>query len=234
MGLVNVFDRFEDLTSIGVKMLEDNLEARKHINHIYRQKLMDYKETTGWADRFRQRQEELKKKGDLYDIIDPHLVHMSEDEYNKFHKTIPDIGEGYELSCAVQLTSFDGKYNFQAGIIRPDCLEYINQNDFSNFEDLTKGIKSYVEQSKPQFFGANIKPFIYTVKKEEDFSEEEKQNMRSLMDDPSQIEEPGMDEEEKSLMKQLIEGLSGMFEGGPIRGLNELEVAEFEAAWNKL
>ena len=43
-----------------------------------------------------------------------------------------------------------------------------------------------------------------------------------------------MDEEEKSLMKQLIEGLSGMFEGGPIRGLNELEVAEFEAAWNKL
>ena len=69
---------------------------------------------------------------------------------------------------------------------------------------------------------------------EEDFSEEEKQNMRSLMDDPSQIEEPGMDEEEKSLMKQLIEGLSGMFEGGPIRGLNELEVAEFEAAWNKL
>ncbi|MBI4738112.1 hypothetical protein HY772_00850 [Candidatus Woesearchaeota archaeon] len=222
MNRIAVFDTQESVHPTLLFYLHSNIAAQDELDNRYEAKLLEYKEQSGWNERFLRAQAEGVAAGRILSTFQPAVVHLPDDEQERFLAQNRDIGQGLELTCAIELRAHDQGYFFSAGVSRPDCHEHISE-DHDTLEALVCGVAAYLTSECGSLFGAKVTPFIYTVKEDSRLDTEQKDGIQeSLRELPSQE----LPQEAKDAFRMALEGMLG--DDLIARGLRDDERETFE------
>ncbi|MDP3640234.1 MAG: hypothetical protein Q8R53_03465 [Nanoarchaeota archaeon] len=223
MAGITVFETYEQAIPTLDTLLKDNTDVRMRIGKIGKMKEIEYRQQTGYDDRLREQQ---KSDPDHFDLS---LFALPEDERQKVRA---DVGKGFELTCAVGLSAYNGTYRFSADVIKPDW-PIPKEDHYTTIKELVAGVKRYLPQEDTHY-GATLTPFVYTVAKELTFGDEEKQSLQENINHLEILDEEGLKisalMDEFGDRDELLGMCSAMLASAdiPVRGLNAEERAEFE------
>lgn len=215
---VVTFATDNDVSEILRDYHEQNIIGITEISQRYTTAIDHYKTSSGWAEQFRENQEKLLARGEILEIT--RNAHLSTEDLEKFRIAYPAPAEGLWLVSAIRLESYHKKYNFEAGIIRPDFPEFWS-DDFRTIPKLVINVQKYLDSQNEKLHGAQITPFFYTIQEKNLLETEEKDNVIDCIKEAM----PMSVSLERKIRKDL---------GRPIRGLSAEEIREFEKFyfWN--
>lgn len=250
MTKIQVFDTWENAFDQLIKQHYDkNLETRLEIHNVYKEKLQEYKESSGFNERYiKKREKELPrtskmthpKTGEEIEIVFPYSEHdldpahapLPEEERKKFMELYPNIGERFELTRIIQLTVMAKEYfydNVQDGLC--PTSKYTNDDGYKTIPQLIGGVQELIQEQSGLYGGAKTDILFYTIDKETPlFTEEERREIaeEGFLEVPNLEEMPPLEraatEDKLEEVNRLVLKLAPESE----RGLTLKEMKEFE------
>ncbi|MEK6853397.1 MAG: hypothetical protein AABX64_01820 [Nanoarchaeota archaeon] len=227
MGLVQIYDTQEEvLQRVRQVVYESNLKTRETLESLTKAAMSEYREKSGFDERWIRRNEEFKKKKPWASTFPPNMVHLSDDEQKNFKEQYHDLGKDLELTVLVHLSAVGDEYNFDdvsggigIGFVGP----------YKDISSMALDIKDILQQLKGKFSGAKLTPAFYTTKENKPLVPEEiSSDVDGWLNGIAQEmqEDDDLPEEAKtSIYEELREFASSKDRYG---GLTEAECAEFE------
>ena len=205
MVKVQIYDTQEErLKQLG-SIDDANLRTKETFHDLYRKALLEYKEESGFNERFNKSRDETLERKILFSAEEAAL---SDDERKKFNEQYRDLGRGLGFTILVELGYNGDKYIFGDGgnYSAPFLIE---DEEHDNLASLTQGVKKALSElnSELNFWEATVTTVVYTTREKlsvpENISDDSEGYLRVLKE-----------EVDKS------------------RGLTDEECAEFERLYN--
>lgn len=226
MNKITVFDTYEQAASTLERYLDENEKIRDKISEIGIKKEKKYRDSIGYDEKIRKLQEKPRTSHHQPLIpLDPSSIGLPKEEREKLWS---DVGNGLELICFTDLRFDNGSYYFDYGIIESSHLpEFIPYATISNLVD---GIKESMKDEYPNYHGAALNPFVYTVIEHPQISKEqveilEKNTLDALVEWAMELN--------KSNKQKIYLRPTSLDIPAP-RALNEEERTEFERLFYKM
>jgi len=227
---IQIFDDHEGMwNSIGQKNWDDNMAAGTQLRQRYKEAQLEYKEKSGFNERFLKQQEELKRQGKIDYTFNPAHVQLSEEDQKKFVGENPDLGNGLELTALVQLYSVGDGYSFGATSVQTIGMDYSPDTNYDSLSDLVIGIRSKMVDLNKSHFNATVEPHFYITREDSPLVPEHiSQDVDAFL---AEIEEEAAKDEDlpEDLKNELFGEIRELFSNTDrMRGLNKEECEEFE------
>lgn len=224
MEKIIVFDTSEQAEPTLNRYLADNEKIRERMQAIGKEKEKKYRKESGFEEKIR----ELLKNpvSSHHHPIEP--LHPSEYglPLKERKKLWADVGKGLEMVCAINLSSYNGTYNFNYEITKNIGAVGPEDFNYATLGNMVACIRECLAEESVIYHGAAIKPIFYTTNEEVRMKEEDVEVIRK------NLEEKAIDDADfpSELKSQMLKGLKDIVDCAniPTRGLNEEERAEFE------
>ncbi len=188
--------------------------------------MSEYKEKSGFNERWIKRNEELKKKKPRASTFPPDMVHLSDVEQKKFKEQYHDLGKDLELTVLVYLSAVGDEYYFDEA---SGSIGIRSVGPYKDISSMALDIKDILQQLKGRFSGAKLTPAFYTTKENKPLVPEEiSSDVDGWLNGIAQ--EMQEDDDFPEEVKASFYGAMREFASSKdrIKGLTEAECTEFE------
>lgn len=229
MEKVRTYRTHEEMwEQIGQSIYDTNINTRRTINDLYEKAMREYKEKSGFNERWTKKTEELKKERPHTSTFPPHMVQLPDDEMEKFNEQYHELGKGLELKVLISLYAVGDKYDFENGNGSDLPFSFGGDKEYANIDSLAQGVQEVLP--KIIFWGTKLMPVFYTAREELSMVPEHISNDPESFIQESMQQIEGGNSFPEELRSPLIEGLRNLvYCKDKIRGLTEEECKEFES-----
>ncbi|MDP3697949.1 MAG: hypothetical protein Q8R47_00020 [Nanoarchaeota archaeon] len=199
MEKVQIYNTQEEMwKQLGQSTDDANLITRETFDDLYEKALLEYKEKSGFNERFNKCQDKTLEGEILFSADE---VALPDYEQEKFNEQYRDLGKSLEFKLLVGLFYTGDKYIFGGG--DNSSAPSIEDEEHDNLSSLTQGLKTAL--SKLNFWGAALNPIFYTTREKlsvpENISDDPEGYLRVLKEEADKVR--GLTEEECAEFERL-------------------------------
>jgi hypothetical protein len=167
--------------------IENNANSLKELKRITRLKELEYKERTGWTERFLKKREDITK-GKRFGKLNPSQISLSLEEKMKFKAQYSYLGKGLKLNCLISLVVWE-EPNLKKYLFGGEMPDYgiFNSSQHTRITGLVKDTHTLLHQLTDYYSGVKVNPVFYTILEKVEGGALTK-DLREFFDNPEDVE----------------------------------------------